>query len=94
MDIVRTNKHMNHKYVSPLKSDRQIKLGKYDFQACNTLSSTNQMKNKSLILLSKYHDQRVAKDVEKQVKVPGPTEIHEYYHYMEEVDLSKSDVSF
>ena len=41
MDIVRTNKHMNHKHVSSLKPDRQIKLGKHDFQARNTLSSTN-----------------------------------------------------
>lgn len=85
---------MNHKHVSSLKPDRQIKLGKHDFQACKTLSSINWMKNKSIILLSEYHDQRVAKDVEKQVKVPGPTEIHEYNHYMEEVDLSKSDVYF
>ena len=85
---------MNHKHVSSLKPDKQIKLGKHGFQACKTLSSINWMKNKSVILLFKYHDQRVAKDVEKQVKVPGPTEIHGYNHYMEEVDLSKSDVSF
>ena len=85
---------MNQKHVSSLKPDRQIKLGKHDFQASKTLSFINWMKNKSVILLSQYHDERVAKYFEKQVKVPGLTEIHEYYHYMEEVDLSKSDVCF
>ena len=46
------------------------------------------MKNKSLILLSKYHDQRVVKVVEKKVKASGPTGIQEYNQYIEEVDLS------
>ena len=46
------------------------------------------MKNKSLILLSKYHDQRVVKVVEKKVKASGPTGIQEYSQYIEEVDLS------
>ena len=46
------------------------------------------MKNKSLILLSKYHDQRVVKVVEKKVKVSGPTGIQEYNQYIVKVYLS------
>ena len=53
------------------------------------------MDNKSTILLSNYHDPRVVRDTERQVKrskdkvkVSCPTVIYEYNQYMGEVDLS------
>ena len=63
-NIVRTNRRC----VSSLKTDTQMKRGKHDSQACKTLSSTNRTKKKSIVLLCNYHDPRVVKDIERQVK--------------------------
>lgn len=67
----------------------------YDSQACKTLSSASWMNNRSVVLLFNYHDQKVLKDIERQVKGlkdkekgSCPTSIFKYTQYMGVVDLS------
>ena len=45
-----------------------MKRRKHDWQACQTFSATKCIDNKSFILLSNYHDSRVVRDIERQVK--------------------------
>lgn len=64
MGILRTN----YRYIPSLKPEKQMKRGKHNPQACKTLSSANQTKKMSVVLLSNYYDPRVVKDIERQVK--------------------------
>ena len=72
-----------------------MKRGKHDWQACQTLYATKWIDNKSVILLSNYHDPRVVGDTKRRVKgskdkvkVSCPTIIYDYNQYMGRVDLS------
>ena len=59
----------NRKHVLSLKQDKQMKRGEHNWQACQTLSATKWMDNKSVILLSNNHDRRVMRGIEgRQVK--------------------------
>ena len=69
--------------------------GNCDWQACKTLSATKWIDIKSVILLSNYHDLRVVKYIDRQVKgsknklkILCPNIIFEYKQYMGRVDLS------
>ena len=55
----------NRKHMPSLKQDKQMKRGEHDWQACQTLSASKWMDNKSVILLSNYHDPRVVRDIER-----------------------------
>ena len=81
----------NRKHMPSLKQDKQMKRGEHDWQACQTLSASKWMDNKSVILLSNYHDPRVVRDIERwvkeskdKVKVSCPIVIYEYNQYMRE----------
>ena len=72
-----------------------MKHGKHDSQASKTSSSRNWMNSISVILLFNYHDPKVVKDIERQVKelkdkekVSCLTSNHEYNQYMGGVDLT------
>lgn len=72
-----------------------MKRGKHNPQACKTLSSTNQTKKMSVVLLSNCYDPRVVKGIERQVKelkvkekVSCPIGIEQYKEFLREVDLS------
>ena len=78
----------NFKHISSLKQDKQMKRGKHDWQACQTLYVTKWIDNKSVILLSNYHDPRVVGDTKRRVmgskdkvKVSCPTVICDYNQY-------------
>ena len=84
----------NCKHMPTLKQDKQVKCGKHDWQACQSLSATKWMDNKSVILLSNYHDPKSVRDIDRQVKgskekvkISCPTVIHEYNQHMGGVDL-------
>ena len=84
----------NRKHMPTLKQDKQMKRGEHDWQACQSLSATKWMDNKSVILLSNYHDPRSVRDIDRRVKgskekvkISCPTVIHEYNQHMGGVDL-------
>ena len=54
----------NRKHMPTLKQDKQMKRGEHDWQACQSLSATKWMDNKSVILLSNYHDPRSIRDID------------------------------
>ena len=71
-----------------------MKKGEHDWLACDTISATKKMDNRSVILLSNYHNlsvvqeiSRRVKDSKEKVKVSCPAVIHEYNAYMGGVDL-------
>ena len=81
IDTVRAN----CKHMPTLKQDTQMKRGEHDWQACQSLSATKWMDNKSVILLSNYHDPGSVRDIDRRVKgskekvkISCPTVIHEY----------------
>ena len=91
----------DRKQIPSLKSDKQAKCGKHDWQVCKTLSTTKWIHNKSVILFSNFHDPRVLKDVDREVdrsedKVNAlwKTVIYEYNHYMGEVKLTSEACFF
>ena len=84
----------NRKHMPTLKQDKQMKRGEHDWQACQSLSATKWMDNKSVILLSNYHDPRSVRDIDRRVKgskekvkISCPTVIHEYNQHMGGVDF-------
>ena len=52
----------NRKQISTLKADKQMKRGEHDWLACHTISATKCMDNRSVILLSNYHNPRVVQE--------------------------------
>lgn len=58
----------SYRHMPSLKPEKQMKRGKHNPQACKTLSSTNQTKKMSVVLLSNCYDPRVVKGIERQVK--------------------------
>jgi len=62
--------------------------------ASNGISATKWMDNKSVLMLSNYHNPLAVHDIERRVKgsknkvkVSCPTVVHEYNQYMGGVDL-------
>ena len=49
----------NRKHMPNLKTDKQMKRGEHDWLACDTISATKWMDNRSVILLSYYHNPSV-----------------------------------
>ena len=45
----------NLKHILTLKADKQMKRGEHDWLACDAISATKWMNNRSVILLSNYH---------------------------------------
>ena len=77
-----------------LKADEQVKRGENDWLACDTISATKWMDNRSVILLSNYHNPSVAQEIngrfkgsKEKVKVSCPAVFREYNTYMGGVDL-------
>ena len=77
-----------------LKDDKQMKTGKSDWLPCDTISATKWMDNRSVILLSNYHNPSVVQEINRRVKgskekvkVSCPAVICEYNTYMGGVDL-------
>ena len=77
-----------------LKDDKQMKTGKSDWLPCDTISATKWMDNRSVILLSNYHNPSVVQQIyrrvkgsKEKVKVSCPAVICEYNTYMGGVDL-------
>ena len=77
-----------------LKDDKQMKTGKSDWLPCDTISATKWMDNRSVILLSNYHNPSVVQQIyrrvkgsKEKVKVSCPAVIREYNTYMGGVDL-------
>ena len=58
----------NSKHMPTLKQDNQMKRGEHDWQACQSLRATKWMDNKSVILLSNYHDPRSVRDIDLRGK--------------------------
>ena len=68
-----------------LETDKQMKHSEYDWRTCASFSNTKWMDDKSVILLSNYHDYRAVHYIERRVKVSKeklklscPTVIHKY----------------
>ena len=83
----------NRKHMPTSKADKQMKTGQHDWLTCDTISATKWMDNRSVILLSNYHNPSVvqetnrrAKGSKEKVKVSCPAVIHEYNTYMGGVD--------
>ena len=79
---------------STLNADKQMKRGEHDWLACDTISATKWMDNRSVILLSNYHNPSVVQEINRRVKgskekvkVSCPAVIREYNTYMGGVDL-------
>ena len=79
---------------STLNADTQMKRGEHDWLACDTISATKWMDNRSVILLSNYHNPSVVQQIyrrvkgsKEKVKVSCPAVIREYNTYMGGVDL-------
>ena len=77
-----------------LKADKQMKRGEHDWLACDTISATKWMDNRSVILLSNYHNPSVVQEINRRVKGSKekvkaccPAVIREYNTYMGGVDL-------
>ena len=62
IDTVRANQ----KQMLSLEQDKQMKRGEHDRQVCQTLSVTKWMTNKSVFLLSNYHDPRYMGDIKDE----------------------------
>ena len=84
----------NLKYMPTLKANNQMKRGEYDWLECDTISATKWMDNRSVILLSNYHNPSVVQEIKrrvkgskKKVKLSCPAVIREYNTYMGGVDL-------
>ena len=84
----------NRKHMPTLKVDKQMKSGDYDWLSCHTISAAKWMGNRSVILLSNYHNpsafqeiNRRVKGSKEKVKVSFPAVIREYNRYMGGVDL-------
>ena len=84
----------NRKHMPTLKADKQMKRGEHDWLACDTISATKWMDNRSVILLSNYHNPSVVQEINRRVKgskekvkVSCPAVIREYNTYMGGVDL-------
>ena len=84
----------NWKLMPTLKDNKQMKRGEHDWLACDTISATKWMDNRSVILLSNYHNPSVVQEINRRVKgskekmkVSCPTVIREYNMYMGGVDL-------
>ena len=84
----------NQKYMPTLKVNKPMKRGEHDWLPCDTISATNWMDNRSVILLSNYHNPSVVQEINRRVKgskekvkVSCPAVIREYNTYMGGVDL-------
>ena len=84
----------NRKHRPTLQVDKQMKRGEHDWSACDTISATKWMDNRSVILLSNYHNPSVVQEINRRVKgskekvkVSCPAVIREYNTYMGGVDL-------
>ena len=58
----------NRKHMPTLKQDKQMKCGEHDWQACQSFSATKWMDNKSVILLSNYHNPSSVRDIDRTSK--------------------------
>ena len=84
----------NRKHMPTLKADKQMKRGEHDWLECDTISATKWMDNRSVILLSNYHNPSVVQEIKrrvkgskKKVKLSCPAVIREYNTYLGGVDL-------
>ena len=84
----------NQKHMPNLKADKQIKRGEHDWLACDTISATKWMDNRSMILLSNYRNPSVVQQINRRVKgskekvkVSCSTFIRELNMYTGGVDL-------
>ena len=84
----------NRKHMPTLKADKQMKRGEHDWLACDTISAIKWMDNRSVIIVSNYHNPSVAQEINRRVKgskekvkVSCPAVIREYNTYMGGVDL-------
>ena len=53
---------------STLNADKQMKRGEHDWLACDTISATKWMDNRSVILLSNYHNPSVVQEINRRVQ--------------------------
>ena len=58
----------NRKHRPTLQVDKQMKRGEHDWSACDTISATKWMDNRSVILLSNYHNPSVVQEINRRVK--------------------------
>ena len=84
----------NRKHMHTLKANEQMKRGERDWLACDTISATKWMDNRSGILLPNYYNPSVAQEIngrvkgsKEKVKVSCPVVFRAYNTYMEGVDL-------
>ena len=84
----------NQKHMPNLTTDKQMKRGEYDWLACDTISATKWTDNRSVILLSNYHNPSVVQEINRRVqgskekvKVSYSAVIREYNTHMGGVDL-------
>ena len=83
----------NRKHMHTLKANEQMKRGERDWLACDTISATKWMDNRSGILLPNYYNPSVAQEIngrvkgsKEKVKVSCPVVFRAYNTYMEGVD--------
>ena len=79
----------NRKHMPTLKADKQMKRDEHDWLACDTISTTKWMDNRSVILLSNYHNPSVLQEIngrgkgsKEKVKVCCPAATCVYNTYM------------
>ena len=59
---------LNRKHTPTLKADKQMKRGVHDWLPCDTISTTKWMDNRSVILLSNYHNPSVVQEINRRAK--------------------------
>ena len=58
----------NRKHMPTLKADKQMKRGEHDWLTCDTISAIKWMDNRSVIIVSNYHNPSVAQEINRRVK--------------------------
>ena len=58
----------NRKHMPTLKADKQMKRGEHDWLACDTISAIKWMDNRSVIIVSNFHNPSVAQEINRRVK--------------------------
>ena len=91
----------NRKHMPTLKADKQMKRGEHDWLAYDKISTTKWMVNRSVILLSNYHNPSVVQEINRRakgskekVKVSCHAVICEYNTYMGVGLCNRMNVSY
>ena len=84
-NLLNWNRQSNRKHMPTLEANKQMKRGEHDWLACDTILATKWMENRSVILLSSYHNPSVVQEINRRikgskekVKESYPTVIREY----------------